>query len=431
MARFRGVLLTGLALLVVAGLWGLPQLGKLLGEDIGGETQAVEGRTESFALDGPATLRFVDLNGSVSFARAEKEEDRQKITIIFTRKAKGGDQNQAKAELEKVAVEFKPTKGGIDVISRTGGGLLKKPSANKQVDFRIVAPEGVGVTVANGRGSVALKGVQGDVKLEGPSLAVDLNDVRGDVFVRTDRGDIRVANSLGQARVETREGSVTLSKVSGAALEATGSKDISIKDGGAESDLRALSQAGNVSVDRSRGKTVVVEANAGRIAMSDTTAEESLTATARNGAMSFRRVNAARFQAATESGDLSLADVQGGLDLKTGKGSVNISRATASSLKISGTGGATFSGQLPASGESSIQIAAGNITIYVGKESAFRLDARTSSGKVTVDDRLQMDTQDRPGSSRIQGVANGGTAKLGLSTGAGDIRISNNSPPVY
>jgi Putative adhesin len=105
--------------------------------------------------------------------------------------------------------------------------------------------------------------------------------------------------------------------------------------------------------------------------------------------------------AGTGSGSIKLNDVHGAVKAETGSGSVEISGQPTSPWKL--------------------ETGSGDITLQVGSNARFTLDAQTGSGSVKTD--LPLTMRGSLDKHHVTGTVNGGGPTIKAETGSGDIRI--------
>lgn len=144
-------------------------------------------------------------------------------------------------------------------------------------------------------------------------------------------------------------------------------------------------------------------------------------------------------EARTGSGNVIAKSISGGLDAQTGSGDVTLeqvakgdvsARTGSGNVKLQGVQGGlkahTGSGDVYAEGEPiggwEIETGSGNVRVSVPSTASFDLDARSSSGEVTVNRPITI--QGTMKRNRIEGKAGNGGMLLTLRTGSGDIVIN-------
>lgn len=140
---------------------------------------------------------------------------------------------------------------------------------------------------------------------------------------------------------------------------------------------------------------------------------------------------------ATGSGDLNVGPVQGSVTISTGSGDINVLGARGAVTMNSGSGDLhasnvegrvivkTASGDIHVDGVASndwtVGAASGDIDVRLPADARFTLAASTNSGGVEVIHRL--DPGADQGRRHVAGTANGGGARVTLSTASGSIRV--------
>jgi hypothetical protein len=107
--------------------------------------------------------------------------------------------------------------------------------------------------------------------------------------------------------------------------------------------------------------------------------------------------------AGTGSGDIKLENVQGAVKAETGSGSLEISGQPTAPWKL--------------------ETGSGGISLRLGNNAHFTLDAETGSGSVKSDPPLTMTTHGTIDKHHVSGTVNGGGPTIKAETGSGDIHI--------
>jgi DUF4097 and DUF4098 domain-containing protein YvlB len=207
----------------------------------------------------------------------------------------------------------------------------------------------------------------------------------------------------------------------------------------AETRIRSKTGSGSQSVDGVRGPVdastgsgsitmyhiggdVLARTGSGRIVMDDVSGR--LDAGTGSGSIRAEHI-AGSIKASTGSGSVTLGQVsaeQGGsrdVEVHTGSGSIEVSGVNGSLRAVSGSGGIRASG-IPA-GDWSVEASSGSVTLHVGANAAFELNAHASSGRITVDHPI---TVTGTASKRdMRGTVLGGGRLIQVRTGSGSITI--------
>lgn len=128
----------------------------------------------------------------------------------------------------------------------------------------------------------------------------------------------------------------------------------------------------------------------------------------------------ADLNAGTGSGDIRITSLKGDLKAQTGSGNVEM-RGITGGLRIhTGSGDVTADGE--PTGDWRIGTGSGSIEVKVPSKLAFNLDARTSSGEMTIHHPLTVEgTVSR---NHLQGKVGNGGVLLDLHTGSGNIEVN-------
>jgi DUF4097 and DUF4098 domain-containing protein YvlB len=180
------------------------------------------------------------------------------------------------------------------------------------------------------------------------------------VTAKTGSGNITVEHVTGDTRVSSGSGDLKINSVKGVLYCDTGSGNVRAQD--VAGDVVASAGSGNIEVQQSAGGSVKAE---------------------------------------TGSGNIKLNGVKGGLRAQAGSGDIQVQGEPTSDWRL-GAG-------------------SGNITLKIPTQASFNIDARTSSGSLTVHHPITM--QGSISHNHLQGKAGNGGVLLDLHTGSGDIEV--------
>jgi hypothetical protein len=417
--RDKRLIFVGVAAVALLVIWRLlpssthaPTTPRL--EPVVGEVPADE--TKQYTLDVAAgtQLEFGEIAGNITIYT----QPQGPLRAVVTKHSYGTDKASALREVQSFDVVPQQIAGAISFAL----GSAARP--RRQVDYKIGTPPDVSVKVDGGSGNVNIQGLHGAVDITGDDVSVKLADNRGPITIRNRTGPLSVTNSIGRTLVQSQTSMVQLDHLTAEALEVATVANTVIKDSGSESGAKLHVDSGDLTLTRFRAKTLTAAAPNGQINVTDTTATDmDLEAQARK--INLVRVAADNLHVTTTTGPLNLDQTQGNLDIKTQSGSVTLKEVGATGLRIAaGSGNVTFSGRLPQAGEHSIQTSSGSISVYVVKESAFRLEASTA-GSLTLGPPFVLEQAEQK-SGHWRGVINQGAMQLALSSTSGNILISSN-----
>jgi len=235
-----------------------------------------------------------------------------------------------------------------------------------------------------------------------PPIQQSGNDIRiGHIEDREMMHNISISYELvipadTELRSHTGSGSQTIAGVHGATEVSSGSGSLHVSDIG--SRLRAETGSGDIDLDRIQG-AVRVRAGSG-----------SIRATAVAGG----------FDAETGSGRISLEQsAPGSVRVDTGSGGMELRGVKGSLDARAGSGGIQVEGE--PTGPWTVHTGSGTVRLQLASSASFDLDARTSSGSLSVDQPVTV--QGSLAKKHIQGKVRGGGVPVDVETGSGNIEI--------
>jgi lia operon protein LiaG len=142
-----------------------------------------------------------------------------------------------------------------------------KGGLDASADVTLRVPRGRRVDVYWGHGSGRVRGVDGEVSIDGASLEVAASDVKGSLRVSVGSGEVSVTRGRGSIKVETGSGDVTLREIDGDALSIeTGSGAIRATD----LDLPAIALgtgSGDIHAESVRAERASLETGSGSVGL--------------------------------------------------------------------------------------------------------------------------------------------------------------------
>ncbi|HET9839720.1 MAG TPA: DUF4097 family beta strand repeat-containing protein [Candidatus Angelobacter sp.] len=179
------------------------------------------------------------------------------------------------------------------------------------------------------------------------------------VTAKTGSGNITIERITGDTRISSGSGNLKINSVKGVLYCDTGSGNVRAQE--IAGDVVASAGSGNIEVQQSGGSA----------------------------------------KAETGSGTIRLSGVKGGLRAQAGSGDIHVQGEPTSDWRL-GAG-------------------SGNISLKIPAQASFNIDARTSSGSLTV--RHPVTMQGSISHNHLQGKAGNGGVLLDLHTGSGDIEV--------
>jgi len=196
---------------------------------------------------------------------------------------------------------------------------------------------------------------------------------------QTGSGDQSITGLQLPVTAKTGSGNVTVERITGDTHVIAGSGDLKLNS--IKGILACNTGSGNIRAHDIAGD-VVAGAGSGNIEVQETAAGSSV-------------------KADTGSGEIHLTGVKGALRASAGSGNIHVEGEPTSDWRL-GSG-------------------SGDITLKIPPQASFNIDARTSSGSLTVHHEVSM--QGSLAKNHIQGRVGKGGALLDVHTGSGDIQV--------
>jgi hypothetical protein len=180
--------------------------------------------------------------------------------------------------------------------------------------------------------------------------------------------------------------------------------------------VRASTGAGNVKLSNIGGE---VHANTGSGSISIEDVKARAYAETGSGTIEALRI-AGGFFARTGAGDIRFEQTAPGeVEVQSGSGTIRLRNVRGRLQAGTGSGGIEAQGQM--AGDWRLHTGSGSVRVELPKEAKFDIDARSSSGTVTVDHPVT--AQGALRRNHIEGAVNGGGTKLDISTSSGSIHV--------
>ncbi len=164
------------------------------------------------------------------------------------------------------------------------------------------------------------------------------------------------------------------------------------------SEVKAHTGSGNITLEEVKAR---VEASAGSGTIRATGVAGGLHANTGSGNVRFEQVSSGDVEVHTGSGTVELENVRGAVHAETGSGHIHANGQPTSGWEL--------------------HTASGGIDIHLPPNSAFDLEARTTSGRISVDHPVTV--QGSMGSRELRGKVRGGGVLVSLHTTSGDIEV--------
>jgi hypothetical protein len=202
----------------------------------------------------------------------------------------------------------------------------------------------------------------------------------------------------------------------------------------AETQLRSHTGSGNQTIDGLR-REIEIQSGSGGLKISDI--GNTVRAETGSGDVEIDRVKG-NVHTKTGSGTIHATDISGGFEGNTGSGHITLGQTAPGAVRAeTGSGGMELrgvkgsleatagSGTITAEGEPTgswtVHSGSGTIHLKLASTAAFDLDARTSSGSISVSQPVTV--QGAMGKRELHGKVNGGGVPVEVETGSGNIDI--------
>ena len=190
--------------------------------------------------------------------RRERERERAIASVLDTTvtfdargtvtvSCPGGDVVVTGTDRNQIVVKARTERGGIRFVS-SGTTATLEPATNRgcsDANFELSVPRGVRLVAGTWSGSLAVRGVHGDVEAHAQSGDVDVSDAGDNLEVETLSGDITVEGVRGAANIHSLSGDVTLNRARGDVEVETVSGNIGLLDV-VSKQIRAHSTSGDL-----------------------------------------------------------------------------------------------------------------------------------------------------------------------------------------
>ena len=234
------------------------------------------------------------------------------------------------------------------------------------ISYDLAVPADTRLRSRNGSGNQTVDGIRGPVEATTGSGNLEISKITGEVRARSGSGNIRLDSLQGGLQARAGSGEITGRGITGPVSASTGS--------------------GNIRLEQTGSGGAIVRAPAGAATLAPQAA----------GAAS-----GAGTEARTGSGNVELTGVRGGLEASSGSGGIRVD------------GDPT--------GAWSLHSGSGSIHLRLPAQAAFDFQARTASGRISINHPLTM--QGTVGRREVQGKVRNGGPLVSARTASGDIEV--------
>ncbi|HEV2289952.1 MAG TPA: DUF4097 family beta strand repeat-containing protein [Candidatus Acidoferrales bacterium] len=279
-------------------------------------------------------ISILTQRGNIAISPSSDSE----IHVSVHKSARASNENDARRLADKITVAVNPTGDGFQIQPQVTGG----ETSDVRVDLDIRLPVQSSITSHTTRGDITVAQMRGPLTIHSQSGDLEIHDIAGDVNAEMAHGDVRANNIKGNVRLTGSGGEVDLSGVSG--------------DATIEGDFYGPIRAQKVD------KTVRY-----------TSSRTSLTLAHLTG------------QLEMDSGDLTISDQPGGVQLRTSNKDVTLENVAGRIDLTDQRGDVEVTFKQPPRDEILIADQSGNIDLTLPAQSSFEISAVSRKGEIDND----------------------------------------------
>lgn len=261
-----------------------------------------------------------------------------KLHVIVHKTASAGDESEARKKADAVSVSVTQTGGGYEIRPQESSDQ----SSRVRVDLEVQLPSQSSITAQTSRGNVTVIQITGPLTVNSRNGDLDIHDITGDVSVDMSHGNARLMNVKGSVRLSGAGSEVDLTQISG--------------DATVNGDFFGPIRARNV------GKTMRYTSSRTNLMLEHLTGQMEL-----------------------DSGDLSVTDLPGNIQLTTSNKDVSLDNVTGHIDLTGRRGDITVQFAAPPREDVRITSDSANIEVTLPAQSGFDIMAVSRSGEIEND----------------------------------------------
>jgi DUF4097 and DUF4098 domain-containing protein YvlB len=241
------------------------------------------------------------------------------IEIYFTEKPMTAEQLKA-AELKpgemtetgaKITIDKKELKIVPDRKSKDGNYLT------------IFTPKDISVIVTLEAGDLSVKGIRGELLLDGKSMDTEISDVSGVINYRNKSGNLKADNFEGVMDIKTFSGDIRLNKISGSLTVNNTSGDFALS--AFSGKLKSTFQVGDIKISGSTFTDAEINNQSGDVMVSGSKGEK-LKLVSSLGDIKILDSKFDLIKVELNAGELTLTDVTSDLDISLNLGELDMTK---------------------------------------------------------------------------------------------------------
>ncbi|HVB35851.1 MAG TPA: DUF4097 family beta strand repeat-containing protein [Candidatus Acidoferrales bacterium] len=299
------------------------------------------------------------------------------LHVSVQKTASASDRNEARRAADKVQVQVTPTSNGYQIQPQTSGD----EGADVRVDLDVQLPHQATINAQTSHGDISIAQITGPVTINSKSGDLNIHDISGDVDANLAHGDARINNIKGNVRLTGHGSEINLSDITG--------------DATMEGDFYGPIRASNVS------KTTRY-----------TSSRTNLTLAHLAGQLDM------------DSGDLSISNVPGGIQLSTANKDITLENVAGRIDVTDKRGDIQVTFAHPLHDDLRIADESGNIDITLPAQSNFEISAVSRNGNIENDfESSGLKSSNTGDTTVLQGVYGARGPRITLSTTYGTVSI--------
>lgn len=352
---------------------------------LNGGVDAERVETHDLAVQSGERLHLATPHGSI----VVRAEPGAAARLVATWRASGRTKDEAEQVLARYSLAVDTERGRTRVQLHGDPTRVRDDDARFSlgavVDYEVTLPENVELHAETSSGDIRVVGSLASCRLDTQYGTIAAEGTRGDVTMHSASGDVSVRDvSGGSVSADSGYGAVRLENV-----EAT--------------TLRGASKSGDVVLVNGRAPKIDLDTDYGAVSVRGATG---------------------RLAASSRSGDVDLAEVEGGVVAKTMYGRVAVDGVLGAVDARSSSGDVAVRAKQGSSDDTNWEITSGygSVTLYVPSDFACELAASTRYGSVDCAFPIAIETKKRRDGA-LKGVIGRGGRTVTMSSGSGNVAV--------
>ncbi len=199
-------------------------------------------KTETFRVDGPASLKALTSGGSITVESHERNE-----IIIEVLVRRGSSYLTTEEDVNRyVTIGFSQSGNSVSVEAENKGRSFFG-GTGASVSYVITVPVETSTELRTSGGNVTLSGVEGSQSLRTSGGGIRLSEIDGSIEARTSGGSLRMSHINGDLDARTSGGSISLTRSSGNLAVRTSGGSITLEE--VSGRINGSTSGGSINAD--------------------------------------------------------------------------------------------------------------------------------------------------------------------------------------